>query len=222
MGFLRASATSILSPERGLWALLSVVEDRDGEAACAEVRASGAVVHRLTRGYLLLADAVLLGRAGRAAEAEAAFVAGDAELVPLGWIRHVARHLVAEAAIEDGWGDPVGWLRSALASFEEHTQEALAATCRSLLRRAGAPSPRRGQGEHIPLVLRGLGITQREVEVLGLLADGLANREIATRLYLSPRTVERHIANMQVKAGVRTRSELVAFAARNAGDTPPP
>jgi DNA-binding NarL/FixJ family response regulator len=52
--------------------------------------------------------------------------------------------------------------------------------------------------------------------VLTLLAEGLANKEIAERLYLSPRTVERHIANVTVKAGVRTRSELVAYAAKNA------
>jgi DNA-binding NarL/FixJ family response regulator len=43
----------------------------------------------------------------------------------------------------------------------------------------------------------------------------LPNREIAERLYLSPRTVERHIANLTVKAGVRMRSELIAFAARS-------
>ena len=57
-------------------------------------------------------------------------------------------------------------------------------------------------------------MTAREAEVLTLLAEGLPNREIAQRLYLSPRTVERHIANLTVKAGVRSRSELIAFAAR--------
>ena len=51
--------------------------------------------------------------------------------------------------------------------------------------------------------------------MLTLLAEGLPNREIAERLYLSPRTVERHIANLTVKAGVRRRSELIAFAARS-------
>jgi DNA-binding CsgD family transcriptional regulator len=53
------------------------------------------------------------------------------------------------------------------------------------------------------------------VEVLALLGEGLPNKEIAERLYLSPRTVERHIANMTAKIGLRTRSELVAFAARH-------
>jgi DNA-binding NarL/FixJ family response regulator len=61
-----------------------------------------------------------------------------------------------------------------------------------------------------------MGVTARELEVLTLLADGLSNREIGERLYLSHRTVERHIANLTTKAGVERRSQLVAFAARAA------
>jgi DNA-binding CsgD family transcriptional regulator len=57
------------------------------------------------------------------------------------------------------------------------------------------------------------GITPRESEVLALLAEGRSTKEIAARLYLSPKTVERHIANLAVKVGVERRSELVAFAA---------
>jgi DNA-binding CsgD family transcriptional regulator len=59
-------------------------------------------------------------------------------------------------------------------------------------------------------------VTGREYEVLTLLAEGLSNKEISVRLYFSPRTVERHVANLTMKAGLRTRSELVAFAARTA------
>ena len=59
-------------------------------------------------------------------------------------------------------------------------------------------------------------MTAREYEVMTLLADGLSNKEISVRLYFSPRTVERHIANLTVKSGLRTRSELIAFAARSA------
>ena len=61
-----------------------------------------------------------------------------------------------------------------------------------------------------------MGVTGREVEVLRLLADGLSNQEIAARLYLSPRTVERHVENLSVKTGVERRTQLVAFAARSA------
>lgn len=214
MEYFRRLPTTSPVPTRGLWALLRAVEDSDGETACAEVRASGVTVNWLVRGYLHLAEAVLLGRAGRRAEAEATFAIGDAELGRVCWYHHHARRLVADAAIADGWGEPAAWVQEALPVFEDFGHDHIAAACRSLLRRAGAPVPRRGKESAIPPGLRSLGVTRREAEVLTLLAEGLPNREIAERLYLSPRTVERHIANLTVKVGVRGRSELIAFAAR--------
>jgi two-component system response regulator NreC len=56
-------------------------------------------------------------------------------------------------------------------------------------------------------------LTEREREVLSLLAIGHTNPEIATLLYLSPRTVESHRANLQRKLGVRSRADLVRAAA---------
>ena len=55
-------------------------------------------------------------------------------------------------------------------------------------------------------------LTPREAEVLGLLALGYTNPEIAERLVLSVRTVETHRANVQSKTGASTRAELVAYA----------
>ena len=55
-------------------------------------------------------------------------------------------------------------------------------------------------------------LTPREVEILGLLALGHTNPEIADQLVLSVRTVETHRANIQSKTGVSTRAELVAYA----------
>ncbi|HUR75874.1 MAG TPA: AAA family ATPase [Sporichthya sp.] len=219
MGHLR-TAQGMANPERGLWALLRTIDDRDGAAgaaARAEVEASGVAIHYMNRAFLCLADAVAHGRAGRQEEAEQAFAAGDAALATVTWWRHVARRIVAEPAAEDGWGDPVAWMREALPDFEERGQDRLAAAARSLLQKAGAPVPRKRQDDGVPAGLREHGISRRELEVLVLLADGLQNKEIADRLYLSPRTVERHIANMTAKTGLRTRSELIAFAARNAG-----
>lgn len=215
MDILRQSPTTPPIPQRGLWALLRAVEDLDGEAACAEVRASGATAQQLNLGFTHYADAVVAGRAGRRDEAEASFAAGADALAELTWYRHFAHRLVAEAAIADGWGDPGRWLVPALAHFEDHGQDRLVAACRSLLGRAGVPIPRRGSGgARVPLALRELGVTEREAEVLVLLGEGLSNKEIAGRLYLSPRTVERHIANVSAKTDVRTRSELIAYAAR--------
>ena len=58
-----------------------------------------------------------------------------------------------------------------------------------------------------------VALTEREREVLSLLAIGHTNPEIATLLYLSPRTVESHRANLQRKLGVRSRADLVRAAA---------
>ncbi|MCZ6539555.1 MAG: LuxR C-terminal-related transcriptional regulator, partial [Chloroflexi bacterium] len=56
------------------------------------------------------------------------------------------------------------------------------------------------------------GLTEREVEVLRLLAAGHTNREIAEELVLSARTVERHISNVYAKISVRNRAEATSFA----------
>jgi two-component system, NarL family, response regulator NreC len=58
-------------------------------------------------------------------------------------------------------------------------------------------------------------LTPREIEVLGLLALGYMNPEIADRLVLSVRTVETHRANIQRKTGISTRAELIAYAIEN-------
>lgn len=56
------------------------------------------------------------------------------------------------------------------------------------------------------------GLTEREAEVLGLIALGYTNPEIAEKLFLSVRTVETHRANIQHKLGLTTRAELVRYA----------
>ena len=55
-------------------------------------------------------------------------------------------------------------------------------------------------------------LTDREVEVLQLVALGHTNAEISAQLYLSVRTVESHRAHIQQKAGLTTRADLVAYA----------
>ena len=56
------------------------------------------------------------------------------------------------------------------------------------------------------------GLTGREVEVLGLLATGKTNREIADALVISEKTVARHVSNIFVKLGVNSRSAATAYA----------
>lgn len=162
------------------------------------------------------ADAIALGRQGRPVEAARAFERSR-ELVARtrsAWDTHLLIHLyAAEAAVRDGWGEPVLWLRELEARFAELGLDRLVRTCRALLAQAGAPAPRRGRGESaVPVRLRALGITSRELDVLKLVAEGMSNRQIAERLYLSPRTVENHVATLLRRTGTDSRARLATFA----------
>jgi len=57
-------------------------------------------------------------------------------------------------------------------------------------------------------------LTNREREILALLADGLGNKQIATRLGISPNTVKTHLELLFEKIGVRSRAEAVAVGVR--------
>jgi DNA-binding NarL/FixJ family response regulator len=57
-------------------------------------------------------------------------------------------------------------------------------------------------------------LTPREQEVMRLLAEGLSTKEIAERLFISPKTVENHRANIMNKLGLHSTIELVRYAAR--------
>ncbi|MGH2848113.1 MAG: response regulator transcription factor, partial [Thermoleophilaceae bacterium] len=56
------------------------------------------------------------------------------------------------------------------------------------------------------------GLTERELEVLGHLAAGAANKAIASELVLSVRTVDRHVSNIFAKLGVPSRAAATAYA----------
>jgi HD-GYP domain-containing protein (c-di-GMP phosphodiesterase class II) len=74
----------------------------------------------------------------------------------------------------------------------------------AVLAAAGHPTPRRREGP--------AGLTEREVEVLKLLASGLSNREIARRLVISPKTVGTHVEHIYSKIDASSRATASLFA----------
>jgi HD-GYP domain-containing protein (c-di-GMP phosphodiesterase class II) len=85
-------------------------------------------------------------------------------------------------------------------------------TAQAVLSAAGhvepyAPAPRRVRPPG--------GLSHREVEVLGLAARGLTTREIADRLYISPKTADHHIQHVYTKIGVSTRAAAALWAMQN-------
>jgi HD-GYP domain-containing protein (c-di-GMP phosphodiesterase class II) len=81
--------------------------------------------------------------------------------------------------------------------------------CRAVLVAAGhgEPQPNAGKRQRNPG-----GLTRREVEVLRLAARGLTTREIADRLYISPKTADHHIQHIYGKIGVSTRAAAALWA----------
>ncbi|HSJ84731.1 MAG TPA: AAA family ATPase [Acidimicrobiia bacterium] len=106
-------------------------------------------------------------------------------------------------------GDEEAMLR-AITIFDSLGARPAAGMIRIRLRRMGV--------EHIPqgprLETRSnpAGLTNRQVEVLGLMVEGLSNGEIADRLYISKKTTEHHVSAVMAKLGTPTRAKAIARA----------
>ena len=74
----------------------------------------------------------------------------------------------------------------------------------------------RGRGERKRPSTGWASLTPAERDVVRLVSEGLANKDIATRLFVSPRTVQAHLTHVYTKLGVTSRVQLVQEAARRA------
>jgi DNA-binding NarL/FixJ family response regulator len=67
-------------------------------------------------------------------------------------------------------------------------------------------------GHRVPRIERPAGLTDREAEVIGLLARGLQTKQVARALGISAKTADRHVQNAYAKIGVSTRAAAALFA----------
>jgi len=73
----------------------------------------------------------------------------------------------------------------------------------------------RGRGRRRTASFGWDALTPAELDVARLAAEGLTNKQIAEKLFVSPRTVQNHLSKAFGKLGVKTRAELAAEAARH-------
>jgi DNA-binding CsgD family transcriptional regulator/tetratricopeptide (TPR) repeat protein len=184
---------------RAVWpVLLASIGDRRAAQAVADARRVGLGAFYLNSGLLSCAEAIIAGGAGDATAARRRFGASEADFVNCMAWNDVSRSLAAESASAEGWDDPDWWLNGVADRLAGRGLQHLADRCREL-----SGGPRRWSG---------LGITSREADVLDLVVQGLANKEIAASLSVSPRTVEKHVEALLRKLGARSRTHLVAVA----------
>lgn len=188
---------------------------RRGEARAAVAELSDGVRGRFApaaKAALVTSRALLRGERDAAAFARAA-EAWEALPRPL-----------AVAACREGQGDALASidqtaardaLSRALGIYERLGATWYADRVRRKLRGSGVSVPRPWRGGR-----RGYGdrLSPREIEVARLVAEGWTNRQIAERLYLSPRTVGHHVSKAMRKIGVSSRAALAVAATGGAGE----
>ncbi len=144
-----------------------------------------------------LEEPVELGLAGRHQEAAAA------------WDEREMPYAAAWALLDSGEADLI---REALARFDQMGTSAAARLARRELRRLGASSI--PTGSRSATRAHPAGLTQREQEVLALLAEGMTDEQIAARLVISVRTVNHHVSAVLTKLDVTSRQAAGTEALR--------
>lgn len=225
-------------PQPGL-ALLRLAEGRPDAAATAIEAALDEAGSAIARAQLLAAYAEIMLEAGRgddarrAADELDALVDGGANAV------HDALAAQTRGAVLLAASNPTAALeplREALHAWQEleapfeaaQVRVLLGAACRALddhdraqmecdaardvFEELGAAPALARLDRMVSEAPRTVPVTARELDVLRLVAEGRTNREIATALIISEKTVERHLANIFTKAGVTNRAAATAFA----------
>ncbi|QHA09827.1 AAA family ATPase [Streptomyces broussonetiae] len=180
----------------------------DLESVQAEAQRGLAVLAKRTHPWLSGSLACWIRRAGGApprvpaAEPYALELAGDWAGAAARWDRLGCPY---DAALSRLSGDAPA-LRQALATLETLRARSAVARTRALMRARGVRPIR--SGPRATTRANPHGLTNREMDVLKLLGEGLSDAEIAARLYISPKTVGHHVGAVLAKLGVHTRHEV--------------
>jgi ATP/maltotriose-dependent transcriptional regulator MalT len=229
-------------PQPGL-ALLRLAQGRADAAATSIRQVVAAASDPLTRARYLPAAVEIMLAAGDIEGAQAASrdLEGIAATMRNEILDAMAAHASAAILIAKGHaGSAVGPLRSAFATWQRVGAPYIAARIRVLVADAlealGDVDGAQLEREAALTVFRDLGalpdvdrletagrratekpfgLTGREMEVLRLVSKGLTNREISKELFLSEKTVDRHLSNIFAKLDVPTRTAASAFAYRH-------
>jgi DNA-binding CsgD family transcriptional regulator len=152
---------------------------------------------------------------------------GDWDRVEVDFARAMRRNLETGARAEVAetrfdWASAL--LRRGLARDRERADAMLDAAVRSAADLGMEPLRRRAAEALAALRARRSPLSDREIQVASLVAEGLTNKEVAVRLRLSVRTAENHVLNVMNKLGVDNRAQVAAWVTRTArtGASPTP
>lgn len=154
-----------------------------------------------------------------------AVLMGDWDRVETDFARALRRNLETGArgeVAETRFDWATGLLRRGLARDRERAGAMLDAAERGASELGMEPLRRRASASRATLKAGRSPLTDRELEVAALVAEGLTNKEVATRLRLSVRTAENHVLNVMNKLGLDNRAQLAAWFTRSrlTGDGP--
>jgi DNA-binding CsgD family transcriptional regulator len=215
---MRRTADAALRPSPLLTQALSLTEscilaaEGRGDDAIEFAEAAGELSDRAGARLLHLRDLYQLAALGAADDVVLHRMRRIAESTDI-----TAAHALAERAADVSRGrrtmsrrTPVERLRlgapwSAAAEVDSSVEGGMAASTRSL---SGAPPTGVPTLPGAMTSSAVLGLTRREREIADLVGEGLSNREIAERLFVSVRTVESHLYQARTKVGARSRTEL--------------